>query len=126
MRVGCFSFSLLTRENNWKIVFRFHIGLHKTDLIILEAIKAEFKTGKIYIQKTRDHAYFVVQSIEALKNIIIPYFAPAPSPFFFNVVKKKKGRRREISSKNSKTGPRGAQGSWGPRHRVPPGRFFTF
>ena len=75
---GCFSFSLLNSKNNWKLVFRFHIGLHKKDLIILEAIKAEFKAGKIYIQKTRNHAYFVVQSIETLKNIIIPYFEKYP------------------------------------------------
>lgn len=59
-------------------MFRFNIGLHIKDLIILEAVKSEFKVGNIYIQKTQDHAYFFVQSIESLKYIIIPYFEKYP------------------------------------------------
>lgn len=74
-------FGIRIRKNpelkvGWQVIPYFAINLHIKDLSILSSIKEFFSVG--YISSNKESAYYQVNSIEDLVNIIIPHFELYP------------------------------------------------
>nr|QID02896.1 hypothetical protein [Orbilia oligospora] len=73
-----FSVSVLKNKGSkigWKVLARFVICLHKKDLDLLKRIQFSFGgIGSIYIKESHSVAYYTVNSVSDLTNVIIPFF----------------------------------------------------
>lgn len=56
----------------------FEIGLHSKDVAILHEIKDFFRVGQVTLRNTRAACSYSVNTIQALKEIIIPHFEKYP------------------------------------------------
>lgn len=77
---GMFGISLIKSSNTrlgWTIHLNFQIGLHKKDIELLKEIQATLG-GVGSISEKGDVAYFRVQSLEQIYNVIVPYFDKYP------------------------------------------------
>ena len=72
----------LTKDNEyktgWRVGLAFAIGLHEKDVMLLEHIKSKFKVGSIRFSKSNKCAFYSVQSVKDISNVIIPHFDKYP------------------------------------------------
>jgi hypothetical protein len=77
---GMFGISLIKSPSTrlgWTIHLNFQIGLHKKDIELLNNIKTTLG-GVGSISEKGDEAYFRVQSLEQIFNVIVPHFDKYP------------------------------------------------
>lgn len=72
----------LTKDNEyktgWRVGLAFAIGLHEKDVMLLEHIKSKLKVGSIRFSKSNKCAFYSVQSVKDISNVIIPHFDKYP------------------------------------------------
>ena len=78
---SCFSLKVSkksTTASGYHVIPEFRIELHSRDLLLLRKIHSFFRIGTIYEREDRNKAYYSVQSLRDIVNIIIPHFDKYP------------------------------------------------
>jgi hypothetical protein len=78
---SCFSLKVSKKTtiiSGWNVIPEFKIELHSRDLILLRKIHSFFGVGTIYEREDRNIAYYSVQSVRDINNVIIPHFDKYP------------------------------------------------
>lgn len=77
---GSFIISITkTKNNKWKVSPIFRLSLHTKDLSLLYKVKSFYgEIGNIFISSTRQEAYYSINKLSDLLNVIIPHFKTYP------------------------------------------------
>ena len=80
---GCFILSIYKNNKpnsklTWRVQHMFVLHLHIKDLELLESIKSFFGVGVLVVDSVNNKVRYSVNSIEDLKNVIIPHFDKYP------------------------------------------------